>query len=233
MKNIRLIALITAFMLPLFTSCVKEAAEVSVEFAGSSYQLNVGGTLDLAAELKVSNSSKKPAWKSSDETVASVDASGTVTAISAGETSVRATVEGKEAVCSIIVKDVLAESIALTAPESLTADGSWAEIKAQVQPAGYNTGNLVWTFTPSTEALAFESEKVDASCYKVRFNAFVEGGSLSVKVSDRNSSVSQTVAVAAAEKVVPATKISLNMPENLTGGGYLDYNNSRYRTGRV
>lgn len=217
MNKFRFLFTLMASALLLFASCEKEE-EVKVEFKNPAYQLKVGETLALSDELKVSNSDQKPEWMSSDETVASVDAEGVLTALSTGETNVTAIVEGKEASCVIQVSDILAEKITLIAPESLEAEGAWGNIKAAVDPEGYNNDNLVWTFTAGAEGLEFDTEKVSAAEYKVKFKTFVEGGKLTVKVADANSDVFQTVDIVVTEKVIAATKISLTMPEELTEG---------------
>lgn len=199
------------------TSCNKEA-EVKVEFKEAAYSLKVGDTLPLAGELVISNSEAKPAWTLSDDAVASVDADGLLTALKNGETTVTAVVEGKEASCTVTVSDIEADKIILTAPESLEAGAGWGEVKAQVEPSSYDMDNLEWEFTPDKTGLEYETEKVSASVYKVRFTSFVEGASLSVKVSDANSDVSQTAVIAVSEKVIPAESLSLEMPSEITEG---------------
>ena len=216
MKNLRILL---AAILFVFAACEKEVAPpVTVEFKSGSYQLNVGQTLDLSGELKVVNSNKKPSFSSSDAAVVTVDRNGKVTAVAQGTATVRAEVEGVGASCSVTVSAVKAGNIVLTAPETVTADDTWVNILAEVGTAGYDKNNLVWTFTPSTEALQYETEKVNSSSYKVRFKAYIEGATLQVKVADKNSDACQTAVIAVAEKVITATKISLSMPEELTEG---------------
>ena len=205
-------------MLFIFAACEKEMEPVSVEFKSQTYEMTVGQTIDLAGEVKVTNSNKKPSFSSSAEKIVSVNKNGVLSAVAQGQATITAEVEGVSATCVVTVSDIKAEKIVLNVPASHPADNSWANLTAEVSPSGYNTSNLVWSFTPSSEELKYETEKVNSSTYKVRFSTFVEGAKLEVKVADKNSTVQQTATVAVTEKVVQATKISLTMPEELTEG---------------
>lgn len=216
-RAIRNLSVILASVVLAFAACVKEEV-VTVEFNQQTYSLNVGGTLSLASELVVSGSDQKPSFTSSDAAVAAVNAGGLVTALSSGEATITASVGGISAACVIKVSDVKAESIELTFPEMLPADGTWGTVKAGVTPAGYDVNNLEWTFTPSAADMAFEQTKVSPSEYKVKFTSFVEGGKLTVKVADKVSGLEKTVVIEVVEKMIPATRISLTMPEKLTAG---------------
>ena len=217
MKKFRLIFFVMTAMLCAFMSCEKEEP-VSVEFKAPSYQLKVGETMDIIAELVIKNTDAKPVFTSSDAAVAVVADDGKLNALAQGETVIKAVVEGKEATCTVAVTEIQADKITLTAPESLSADETWGTATAAVEPAGYDADNLEWTFTPSAEGLEFETEKVKSNEYKIRFKTFVEGGKLTVKVADKISGLAQTADIAVTEKVVPATRISLEMPQELTEG---------------
>lgn len=214
MKKLMKISAIMAAALLALAACVKEEP-VTVEFKEQSYQLNVGESKDFAAEVLVSNSERKPSFSSSEPKVAAVNAEGLVTAIAAGETTLTASVDGVSATCLIKVAEVVADSISLTYPEIHPADGTWGTIRAEVFPAGYNMDNLEWTFTPGAD-VAYETEKVSAAEYKVKFTSFVEGGKLTIKVADANSDLAKTVEIKMVEKAVPATRITLDMPAKLT-----------------
>lgn len=217
MKNLKLIFFGLAAALLSLSACQEMEGPVSIEFAESAYQMTVGQTMDLAGELKITNSDEKPAFTTSNVKVASVDKEGKVTAVSQGKATITATVAGSKAVCEVQVADIKAGKITVTAPASLPADESWASVTASVDTEGFLMANLEWTFT-ATEGLVFESEKVTSSEYKVRFKSFVQNGALSVKVSDRNSDANGTAVIAVTEKIVVATKIALDMPAELTEG---------------
>ena len=93
-------------------------------------------------------------WTSSDESVATVDATGMVVAVSAGETDITANVKDSEmsAVCKVTVK-VTAKDI--TVPDSLDVklnDGNETSIEATVSPADA-TGVEV-SYASTDEAIA-------------------------------------------------------------------------------
>ena len=206
-----------AALLLVFASCDKELP-VEVSFSSETYQLKVGETLDLSGEVLLKNTDAKPVFSVADATVATVSETGIVTAVSKGETLLTVSVEGMSATCTVQVTEVVAEKITVTAPEAITADGAWVKISVAVEPQGYDSANLVWSFTPSVDGMGVESEKVNACEYNIKVVTYVEGGSITVKVEDSLSDLSQTAVIAVEEKVVPAEKISLTMPEEITEG---------------
>lgn len=218
MKRLRLLITALSAMLLFFSACQKEVEPVTVRFAAQSYQMTVGQEKDLAGELSVTGSTKAPLFSSSDASVASVGKNGKVTALKQGTVTITAKVENESASCQITVSAIKATKITLEAPASLPADETWATVKATVEPAGYNAEDLVWTMTPSDEAIGAVAQKVSASEYKVSFKGYVEGAKLTVKVADKNSGLSQTADIAVTEKIVKATKITLTMPDELTEG---------------
>ena len=219
MKRLGLLLTALSAMLLSFSACQKEVEEpITVQFSAQSYQMTVGQEMDLAGELSVTGSTKAPSFSSSDASVASVGRNGKVTALKQGTVTITAKVEKEMASCQITVSAIKATKITLDAPASLPADETWATVKATVEPAGYNAEDLVWAMTPSDEGIDAVAEKVSASEYKVCFRSFVEGAKLTVKVTDKNSGLSQTADIAVTEKIVKATKITLTMPGELTEG---------------
>ena len=94
------------------------------------------------------------AWTSSDESVATVDATGMVVAVSAGETDITANVKDSEmsAVCKVTVK-VTAKDI--TVPDSLDVklnDGNETSIEATVSPA--DATDVKVSYASTDEAVA-------------------------------------------------------------------------------
>lgn len=175
--------------------------------------------MDLSGEIKIENSEEAPVFTSSDEAVATVSESGVLTALSAGQTTVKAIVEGKEASAVVKVAALVLESISLNGPESLVEGADWQNVVATLKPVGYSAENLEWTFTPSDEELGFSSEKVSADTYKVKVAAYKEGGNVVVKVKDKNSEVAQTLTIEvkkAAGTGVAAERITLDAPKSLT-----------------
>ena len=213
----KIIKYIIVSLLLVLAGCEKEKP-VKVSFLSETYAVKVGGTVDMAAQLVVENTDTKPAFSLSDTSVATVDESGVLTAVAKGETVLTATVEGVSANCVVNISEVEADKITLTAPETITADGSWVKISVSVEPEDYDNDNLEWSFTPSAEGMGFGSEKVNAGEYNIMVDTYVEGSSITIKVKDSNSDLSQTAVIAVAEAVVPADRISLAMPTELTEG---------------
>lgn len=214
MKKIKYIF---ASLLLILAACEKEEP-VKVSFLSETYSVKVGETIDMAAQVVIENTDVKPEFSLSDSSVASVDASGLLTAVAEGETVLTASAEGVSASCVVRISEIEAEKITVTAPETVTADGAWVKISVAVEPEEYDEENLVWSFTPSVDGMGFESEKVNACEYNIKVAAFVEGGSIRVDVADSNSDLSQTAVIAVAEVVVSAETISLTMPEEITEG---------------
>ena len=101
-------------------------------------------------------------WTSSDENVATVDATGMVVAVSAGEADITASVTDSEmsAVCKVTVK-VTAKDI--TVPDNLDVklnDGNEASIKATVSPADATDVEVGYASTDETVAAVDKDGKV-------------------------------------------------------------------------
>lgn len=201
-------------MLLSFVACVKEDP-ASIEFKAEEYQLLVGQTKDLMAELEIKNTEAKPVFESSNDSIASVTAEGLLTALDTGEVTVNAILENAMASCRIRIASVKADTIIINAPKALKVDTE-RSVTVTVKPAEYNKENLEWTFAPSVPELKYEAVKVSGSEYKIKFVNFIEGAKLEVKVADKNSSLSQVAEIEVIEDGIPATKLSLDMPEKLT-----------------
>lgn len=102
------------------------------------------------------------AWTSSDESVATVDATGMVVAVSAGETDITANVKDSEmsAVCKVTVK-VAAKDI--TVPDNLDVklnDGNETSIEATVSPADATDVEVKYASTDEAVATVDKDGKV-------------------------------------------------------------------------
>ena len=101
-------------------------------------------------------------WTSSDESVATVDATGMVVAVSAGETDITANVKDSEmsAVCKVTVK-VTAKDIAV--PDSLDVklnDGNETTVEATVSPADATDVKVSYASTDEAVATVDKDGKV-------------------------------------------------------------------------
>lgn len=139
-------------------TCTVKVEKVSV----SSITLNKTGaeleeeeTLALTATITPSNASYKTVnWTSDNESVATVDENGKVTAISVGTAKITATADGKTATCSITVKEkvIHVESITLTKTKVEMLEGESFRLYATVYPSNATNGTVTWTSSDNTVA---------------------------------------------------------------------------------
>lgn len=179
-KNIVLAVIATAAMALSLVGCGVKVTNISVPDAatlekGESITLPVDfGTEDAPAETpviatgesataetaaqdeKIAKAAEKLtlAWTSSDESVATVDETGTVTAVAAGEAEITATVKDTEMqdVCVITVKVSAKE---LKVPDTLDVklnDTDEAAIEAKCEPK--DASNISFDFASSDEEVA-------------------------------------------------------------------------------
>ena len=179
-KNIVLAVIATAAMALSLVGCGAKVTNISVPDAatlekGESITLPVNfGTEDAPAETpviatgesataetaaqdeKIAKAAEKLtlAWTSSDESVATVDETGTVTAVAAGEAEITATVKDTEMqdVCVITVKVSAKE---LKVPDTLDVklnDTDEAAIEAKCEPE--DASNISFDFASSNEEVA-------------------------------------------------------------------------------
>ena len=179
-KNIVLAVIATAAMALSLVGCGVKVTNISVPDAatlekGESITLPVNfGTEDAPAETpviatgesataetaaqdeKIAKAAEKLtlAWTSSDESVATVDATGMVIAVSAGEADITASVTDSEmsAVCKVTVK-VAAKDI--TVPDNLDVklnDGNETTVEATVSPA--DATDVKVSYASTDEAVA-------------------------------------------------------------------------------
>lgn len=76
---------------------------ISVALNSTMEDLNVGETVTLETFLQPSDYEGEMVWSSADETIATVDENGVVTAVGAGMVEITVTVDGMSATCIIIV----------------------------------------------------------------------------------------------------------------------------------
>lgn len=179
-KNIVLAVIVTAAMALSLVGCGVKVTNISVPDAatlekGESITLPVNfGTEDAPAETpviatgesataetaaqdeKIAKAAEKLtlAWTSSDESVATVDETGTVTAVAAGEAEITATVKDTEMqdVCVITVKVSAKE---LKVPDTLDVklnDTDETAIEAKCEPK--DASNISFDFASSDEEVA-------------------------------------------------------------------------------
>ena len=151
-----------AFQNILLPSAQKVDAE-SVSLSEESASVRIGGSKQLTATVKPDNTTIKTlTWTSSDETVATVDENGLVTAKKSGSTVVTATTEnGLKASCNILVP-VEAEKVTLDKTSAVIGVGAQLQLNAAVSPENTTDKNVVWASSDPSVATVDENGLVKA-----------------------------------------------------------------------
>ncbi len=135
----------------------------SILFSKESIQLHVGNTIQLEATVQPENASDKNVeWSSSDETIATVDAEGNVTAISLGETTITARCGEVTASCRISVISTPAESIVLNTESAQLKVGESIVLEATVLPEDATDKTVIWSSKNNNIAIVDENGNVTA-----------------------------------------------------------------------
>ena len=121
----------------------------SIELNQASAELAKGKTVQLIATVMPGDATDKTVtWASSDETVATVNGDGMVTAIAPGTATITATTnDGSDlsASCNVTVHDImLAESIQLNVTTAGLNEGATLQLTATVLPEGASCESVIW-----------------------------------------------------------------------------------------
>ena len=158
------IALIT--MATVFHACKEKDTPVaaqSVSLNKTELNLLLGDYETLDAIVAPDNASPKVKWESDDETVASVDNRGKVTALKGGTADITAvsTYGGKMATCRVTVI-VPVESVSLK-EETTIALGRTETLAPTISPADATNQNVTWKSSNVTVATVDATGKVTAN----------------------------------------------------------------------
>ena len=135
-----------------------------VELNKATLSLAKGSSETLVATVKPADASNKNVtWSSSDDSVASVDASGKVTAKSAGKATITARTEdgGKTATCSVSVT-VPVTGVTLNKSRINLTKGGSETLTATVKPTDATNKTVTWTSSNTSVAAVSSSGKVTA-----------------------------------------------------------------------
>ena len=194
------------------TCAVTVAAKVypveSVSVDKETLELVEGDEAALTATVAPENATDKTiAWKSSDETVATVDANGKVVAVAPGDATITVTTTdgGKTATCevSVTAKIYPVESVSLDKETAELVEGEEATLVATIAPENATFKAVSWTSSDEAVAKVDENGKVTA----------VAPGKATITVTTTDGDKTATCAVTVTPKPILVKAIEINRTE--------------------
>jgi uncharacterized protein YjdB len=183
------------------TITVKLVPVASVDMDPGELKLQIGKTGTITATPKSADGTaltgRTISWSSHDESIATVDGSGVVTAKAAGATIVEARSEGVTGVALVTVEDVPVSSVTITPALDTLLEGETAQLSANTLDADGNplTGRTVtWGTSNENIASVSSSGKVTA----------VAPGSATITATSEGKSGTSTIVVLA-----PVSKVQI------------------------
>ena len=162
-------AIITAKCGALTAECIIKVVEspvTSITIDKTSVNMHVAETVQLTATILPENATNKNVvWDSFNESVATVNDTGLVTAVSAGQCFVTASAgdgSNVSANCVVTVKPVLIESILLDTPGWKGVKGDCFQIIATIAPEDATDKTLIWTSSDESVASVDDTGMVTA-----------------------------------------------------------------------
>ncbi len=154
------VATITATCGDVSATCkvtINPVVASSVTLNVADMTLLVGQSDKLTATVEPANTTNPEiTWKSSDESIATVSADGTVTAVSVGVANITATCGEVSTTCKVTVNPVVASSVTLNVADMTLLVGQSGKLTATVEPA--NTTDATITWKSSNESIAKVTE---------------------------------------------------------------------------
>ena len=200
----------------------------SVSLDKTSVSLNVGESVTLAATVKPDNATNKTvSWSSSNASVASVDASGKVSAVAEGTATITAKAGDKTATCSVTVtkKVVAVESVTLDKSSLELNEGETATLTATVKPDNASDKTVTWSSSKTSVATVDANGKV---------TAVAEGNAtITAKAGNKSATCSVTVTknVVAVESItLDKSSLELNEGETATLAATVPPDNATNKT---
>ncbi len=167
----------------------------SIAFDDNKVSIKKGDSLKLIVSINpVELSSSKITWKSSDDSIVTVDEFGIIKGIKNGKAIITVTTpNGKTATCTVeVVNDsVNVKKINLSVPKNTITVGSVTQVKTKVEPSNATNRELVWTSS-------------DKSIATVDSNGIVKGiknGVVTITAKTKDG------------KVVASIKLTVKVPE--------------------
>ena len=194
--------------------------EVSVDKAAVSIIEGESATVTVTITPPEATN-KAVSFKSSDETVATVDAEGKVTGVKAGKATITVTTEdgGKTAICEVTVtsKEVKVTGVSLDQTSLTIAAGATGKLTATVEPTNATNQNVTWKSSNTAIATVSATGEVIARAKgTATITVTTEDGSKTAKC---NVTVTQ-----------PVTKIEILNPEGKAESFHWQYITSKNKT---
>ena len=144
----------------------------SVQISPKPLTLTSGDKAQMAAKVTPQNATNPNiSYKSSNSDIVSVDASGKVEALKAGEAVVTVTADGKSDSVNIVVmpapeKIILVSEIKLTPTKIVTAIGKKTAVSAQAAPENATNKTLTWSCDKAVEITAITNSGCEITAHK-------------------------------------------------------------------
>ena len=138
---------------------VTDVSASSIEITPNKGTLSIGQSSQLSARLKDAQGNivagRDVSWSSSDTAIITVSNAGMLTAISDGESTITASVEGVSGFATVTVSGAPVASISVSAQSASISVGQTQQLTASVSDAGGNILNdRIMSWTTSNEASA-------------------------------------------------------------------------------
>ena len=193
------------------TVTVKSDVKVEkISLSPSTLTLDKNSTYKLTYTISPSNAENKGVtWKSSDSSVARVDFTGRVTAVSVGKATITVTTAdgGKTASCTVTVKGPAVTGVSLDRTALTLNKGDIRTLKATVYPTDAENREVGWTSSNSAIARVDSSGKVTA----------VSAGKATITVTTRDGGKTATCVITVKGSAV--TGVSLDRTSLVLGKG--------------
>ncbi|MGO4923116.1 Ig-like domain-containing protein, partial [Bifidobacterium choerinum] len=189
--------------------CVTVVPVTSVSISGGDFELKEGASKQLSATVAPANATDRAvSWKSSNTSVAAVNASGNVTAVAAGTATITATAGGKSATVNVTVtkKDdptpVPVESVSISGTgvsgnRATIKVGAGLKLNAAVLPANASDKTVTWRSSNAAVASVDADGNVrGVSAGNAGITAMAGGKTASIIVTVQpNGSVATAIAI--------------------------------------
>ena len=177
----------------------------SVTLDKDKLELDKGTTAQLKATVLPENATyKNVTWRSSNESIATVDQNGKVTAKSTGTATITVTTKdgSKTDTCEVTVtaKAIPVTGVTLDKDRLDLIEGEAAQLTATVLPEDATNKNVTWKSSTPSIATVDQSGNIKA----------VSEGIATITVTTEDGSKKDTCEVNVAKKVIPVTSVSLN-----------------------